>query len=61
LNPGSVGQPRDRDSRAAYSLFITDEDVWEYRRVQYDVEAVQKRMKDAGLPDRHIQRLKAGW
>jgi diadenosine tetraphosphatase ApaH/serine/threonine PP2A family protein phosphatase len=61
LNPGSVGQPRDRDSRAAYAIFIPDEQVWEYRRVPYDVESVQKRMRLAGLPERHIQRLTAGW
>jgi len=61
LNPGSVGQPRDRDPRAAYAIFNTDEQVWEYHRIPYDVTLVQKRMREAGLPDRHIQRLSAGW
>ena len=61
INPGSVGQPRDRDPRAAYAIFDTDQAVWEYRRVAYDVKDVQKRMRAAGLPERHITRPSAGW
>jgi predicted phosphodiesterase len=61
LNPGSVGQPRDRDPRAAYAIYTPDEEVWEYKRIAYDVISVQNRMKSAGLPERHIQRLTAGW
>ena len=61
INPGSVGQPRDRDARAAYSLFDPEENRWNYRRIPYDIGAVQDRMIDAGLPDRHIHRLEIGW
>jgi len=61
LNPGSVGQPRDRDPRAAYAIYNPDQGTWEHRRVPYDILDVQARMKDAGLPDRHIQRLNSGW
>ncbi len=61
LNPGSVGQPRDRDPRAAYAILDTDEYSCEFHRVPYDIEAVQKRMRQAGLPERHIQRLSSGW
>lgn len=61
VNPGSVGQPRDRDPRAAYAIFDTETKVWDYRRVEYDVEAVQRRMRAANLPERHIARLAAGW
>jgi predicted phosphodiesterase len=61
LNPGSVGQPRDNDRRAAYALLDTDEAVWEPRRVDYNVEVTQKRMRDAGLPERLINRLAFGW
>jgi diadenosine tetraphosphatase ApaH/serine/threonine PP2A family protein phosphatase len=61
LNPGSVGQPRDRDPRSAYAIFDTSDPHWEYRRVTYDIGAVQSRMLALGLPDRHIQRLAAGW
>jgi diadenosine tetraphosphatase ApaH/serine/threonine PP2A family protein phosphatase len=61
LNPGSVGQPRDRDPQASYALYDTDQNKWEYRRIAYDIPAVQARMDAAGLPERHIQRLTAGW
>jgi predicted phosphodiesterase len=61
LNPGSVGQPRDRDSRAAYALYDPEEKTWEYCRASYDVQDVQERMRAASLPERHIQRLSAGW
>lgn len=61
LNPGSVGQPRDRDPRAAYAIYDTDQNLWEFHRVAYDIPAVQARMQAAGLPERHIQRLSAGW
>ncbi len=61
VNPGSVGQPRDRDPRAAYAILDTELMLWDYRRVPYDIQAVQDRMKKAGLPERHIQRLSAGW
>jgi diadenosine tetraphosphatase ApaH/serine/threonine PP2A family protein phosphatase len=60
-NPGSVGQPRDLDPRAAYAIFDTERDTWNYARVSYDVEAVQGRMRAAGLPDRHVARLGGGW
>jgi len=61
LNPGSVGQPRDHDPRAAYAIYDTDSKTWEYRRVSYDILSVQERMRKAKLPERHIQRIAAGW
>jgi diadenosine tetraphosphatase ApaH/serine/threonine PP2A family protein phosphatase len=61
LNPGSVGQPRDQDPRAAYSLLDTESLQWEWRRVKYDVQAVQARMRLADLPPRLILRLAEGW
>jgi diadenosine tetraphosphatase ApaH/serine/threonine PP2A family protein phosphatase len=61
INPGSVGQPRDRDPRAAFAIYDTQDNTWEYRRVDYDVRAVQERMIRANLPERHIQRIAAGW
>ena len=61
LNPGSVGQPRDRDPRAAYALYHPEEHIWEHRRVDYDISSVQDRMRQVGLPKRHIERLSAGW
>lgn len=61
LNPGSVGQPRDRDPRAAYAIYHPDEQIWEFHRVEYDIAAVQQRMKRVELPERHIARLAGGW
>jgi predicted phosphodiesterase len=61
LNPGSVGQPRDHDRRAAYALFDPDRSTWELRRVEYDIASVQARIKKSGLPWRHALRLNEGW
>lgn len=61
LNPGSVGQPRDMDPRAAYALLDLDNWTWEARRVEYDVLQVQDRILEAGLPERQALRLLAGW
>jgi predicted phosphodiesterase len=61
LNPGSVGQPRDRDPRAAYAIFHPKDKIWEPRRVEYDIKSVQKRILDAGLPPRNAERLDGGW
>lgn len=61
LNPGSVGQPRDRDPRASFAIYDSEDNTWVLRRVNYDISAVQSRMKRAGLPERHIQRLSVGW
>ncbi|HML39756.1 MAG TPA: metallophosphoesterase family protein [Bellilinea sp.] len=61
LNPGSVGQPRDRDARAAYALFDPQRLTWEARRVVYDYRSVQTRIINAGLPQRHASRLAEGW
>ena len=60
LNPGSVGQPRDSDPRAAYLLL--DLDAWRasFRRVEYDVERTQREMRDAGLPELLAARLELG-
>jgi len=60
LNPGSIGQPRDGDPRAAFAVADLDHDVVEFWRVPYDVEAVQHRMKSAGLPEPLILRLAFG-
>ena len=60
-NPGSAGQPRDRDARAAYAIFDDQSNSWDYRRVEYDIHSVQQRMISAKLPERHISRLAGGW
>jgi diadenosine tetraphosphatase ApaH/serine/threonine PP2A family protein phosphatase len=61
INPGSIGQPRDQNPNAAYALLDTETNTWEYRRVPYDIPAVQKRMRAHDLPERLIARLEHGW
>jgi predicted phosphodiesterase len=60
INPGSIGQPRDRDWRAAYCILHTDRLVVEERRVKYDLAAAQRKVREAGLSDRLADRLAAG-
>ena len=60
LNPGSVGQPRDGDPRAAFAIADLDRQSVEFWRVPYDIEAVQNRMTQAGLPEPLILRLSFG-
>jgi diadenosine tetraphosphatase ApaH/serine/threonine PP2A family protein phosphatase len=61
LNPGSVGQPRDRDPRAAYAIYDSQAGTWEARRVGYNIAEVQQRIRQAGLPEKHALRLAEGW
>jgi putative phosphoesterase len=60
LNPGSVGQPRDGDPRAAYAVLDLDSMTVETRRVEYDIEAVQEAVSAAGLPTQIGTRLERG-
>lgn len=60
LNPGSVGQPRDNDPRAAYLLLDLDAQRASFRRVDYDIERTQREMRDAGLPELLAARLALG-
>ena len=60
LNPGSVGQPRDGDPRAAYLLLDLDAQRASFRRVEYDVGRTQREMRDAGLPELLAARLELG-
>ena len=60
LNPGSVGQPRDGDSRAAWLELDTDEWKATYHRVQYDIDAAAEAIRAAGLPELLADRLYVG-
>ena len=60
LNPGSVGQPRDGDPRAAYSVLDLTAMTVEERRVEYDIPRVQAKILAAGLPRRLAERLERG-
>ncbi len=61
LNPGSVGQPRDRDPRAAYAIYDTEARTWTPRRAEYNVAEVQQRIREFGLPEKHALRIAEGW
>ena len=61
INPGSVGQPRDYDPRAAFALYDSDAQTITHHRVQYDIPATQRKMADHNLPDFLIDRLSIGY
>lgn len=60
VNVGSVGQPRDGDPRAAYCVFDSAEKRVEIKRVDYDIETAQRKIRDAGLPEMLAERLEYG-
>lgn len=60
LNPGSVGQPRDGDWRAAFAILDQEKRQVEYFRTPYDLPKTQEKMLKAGLPDPLIRRLELG-
>jgi diadenosine tetraphosphatase ApaH/serine/threonine PP2A family protein phosphatase len=60
INPGSIGQPRDGDWRAAFALFDSDAGTVTFHRIRYDIEKAQQRIRDAGLPERLADRLPLG-
>lgn len=60
MNPGSVGQPRDGDVRAAYGVLNSDDNSYELHRVSYDIEKTQEQIREAGLPNKNWKRLGKG-
>lgn len=60
INPGSVGQPRDRDPRAGYAIWDSAERLLTFKRVRYDVRSAQSRILEAGLPELLAERLAFG-
>jgi diadenosine tetraphosphatase ApaH/serine/threonine PP2A family protein phosphatase len=60
VNPGSVGQPRDRDPRAAYALYSPVERTFEFRRAAYDIDRAAAKIRAAGLPEFLAARLQEG-
>lgn len=62
FNPGSIGQPRDGDWRAAYANLTVDGGSIkvELRRVRYDYEKAAAKIREAGLPESHAERLATG-
>lgn len=60
INVGSVGQPRDRDTRAGYALYDYERRLLLHRRVEYDIAKAQRRFKKAKLPAANASRLGKG-
>ena len=60
INPGSVGQPRDRDPRAACCIYDSDTRAVQMLRVPYDIAATQELMREAGIAPRFIHRIEIG-
>ena len=60
INVGAVGQPRDRDPRAAYGILDLTVGTLELHRVSYDIAAAQRSIRSAGLPDWLADRLAEG-
>lgn len=60
INPGSVGQPRDRDPRAAYVLFDPEKRTVEFRRIDYEIEKTVFALRSGGYSPSLIQRVQEG-
>lgn len=60
INPGSIGQPRDGDPRAAFAVWDSQEHSITYYRVPYDISGAQERIRKAGLPEWLANRLSLG-
>ena len=62
INPGGVGQPRDRDPKAAYAILdLEGEPKVEFKRVKYDVELASAKILEAELPREIATRIHFGW
>jgi len=60
VNTGSVGQPRDGDPRASYLIYEPSARRIDLRRIEYDIATTQRKIIDAGLPERLARRLEQG-
>ena len=60
LNPGSIGQPRDRDPRAAFFIYDSEARTVKWQRVDYPIEKAQERILRSGLPKVLAERLALG-
>jgi len=60
INAGSVGQPRDRDHRSCYSILDTRDESFTIRRIAYNVQKAQDKMRKIKMPDFLVNRLSDG-
>lgn len=60
VNVSSVGQPRDNNPKCGYVVYDLDENTIELRRLDYDIATTQRKIREAGLPERLAERLAVG-
>jgi predicted phosphodiesterase len=60
INPGSIGQPRDRCNRSSFITFDSDKMIITFNRLKYDYQTTQQKIYDANLPDILGERLETG-
>lgn len=60
INPGSIGQPRDRDNRAACAIYDSKAGKINFYRFEYDIKEAQRKILEAGLPSALAERLSVG-
>jgi diadenosine tetraphosphatase ApaH/serine/threonine PP2A family protein phosphatase len=60
INPGSIGQPRDRDNRAACAIYDSDVKKIKFYRMEYEIREAQRKILEAGLPSALAERLALG-
>jgi len=61
INPGGLGQPRDKDPRGSFLVYDTETQDVNFYRVEYDIQATAEKIIEAGLSPRLAERLKLGW
>ncbi len=60
INPGSIGQPRDKNPAASFIIFDSGKREIQFIRFTYEVKKTQKKIREAGLPELLASRLEAG-
>jgi len=60
INPGSIGQPRDRNSRAAWAIYDSKTKKIKFFRLEYDIDEAQRKIIEANLPPALAERLSVG-
>ncbi|MBT8037929.1 MAG: metallophosphatase family protein [Verrucomicrobiae bacterium] len=60
INTGAVGQPRDGDWRASYCIYNYDAQMINFRRIEYDIQTAQEKIRAAGLPESLAERIAEG-
>jgi len=61
INPGGLGQSRDKDPRGSYAVYDSETSIVTFHRVEYDIDATVEKIMEAGLSPRLAERLKLGW